>query len=243
MKILDPGTPLPTIDSTQTACLEAASAGAPEGTVVWALEQTAGRGRGDHSWDSAKGKGAWISFVLRPKRPAAEWPQLTAVVAVAAAQSMEELGAGPVAIKWPNDLIGRLGKLGGVLAETCGSAVVIGLGVNLTHTWDDFSEVLRGTASSLALEGGREITPREWIDAFDGNFARLYESFQEGGLASSGRLREELIERFHLKDRDVTITSQSRSVHGKAVDIGPEGELVLETEDGRQRIFGGEVTA
>src|SRR5690606_23062701 len=129
---LDRGAVLSCCDSTQPLCVALAEAGAPEGTVVWSWEQTRGQGRGANSWISPPDAGLWMSFLLRPPVPLEEWPAFTALVAVAAGEAIELLvgGTAPppapdhpvskpvVLIKWPNDLHGRRGKLGGVLAQS-----------------------------------------------------------------------------------------------------------------------------
>lgn len=148
---------VPTTGSTNADVLALAREGAPEGTMVVALEQTAGRGRLDRSWDSAPAAGLWCSVLVRPSQRAGLLPL---VAAVAAAQALRDRGV-PCTVKWPNDLVvdgpahdGTAGprKIGGILAEADRGAVVIGIGINLAHGVADLP-VARAT--SVALEGGR----------------------------------------------------------------------------------------
>lgn len=142
--------PLLTCASTQALCIARARAGAPEGTCVRALEQTEGRGRGEHRWHSAPGLGLYLSFLLRPKVSRSLWPGLTPLVALALAETLDSYatpcavpdaasGAGcgtgsdagsedggsaapRLMIKWPNDVFGRRGKVAGILADVVGEA-------------------------------------------------------------------------------------------------------------------------
>src|SRR5690606_18057107 len=93
------------VDSTQLIAKQLAEEGAPEGTLVLAEQQNAGRGRMGKHWHSPKGKGIWMSLVLRPVIPVHFTPQLTLLTAVAVCRAIRKLTSLPVAIKWPNDLL------------------------------------------------------------------------------------------------------------------------------------------
>ncbi len=145
-----------TTGSTNADVLALARDGAPEGTMVVAAEQTAGRGRLNRSWDSAPAAGLWCSVLVRPTQRAGLLPL---VAAVAAAQALRTCGV-PCAVKWPNDLVvdglahdGSDGprKVGGILSEADRGAVVIGIGINLAH---GVHELPVARATSVALEGG-----------------------------------------------------------------------------------------
>jgi BirA family transcriptional regulator, biotin operon repressor / biotin---[acetyl-CoA-carboxylase] ligase len=245
--------------STQDLCRALAEQGAPEGTTVSAWEQTAGRGRGEHRWHSPGGMGLLLSFVLRPRLEQAAWPALTALTSLALAEALEELPGHPsvqggvqegrsaaalpwiAGIKWPNDLYGTQGKLAGVLAETAGSGLVVGLGVNLLQGLDDFPPELQGRASSLRQEGFDPVPDaREAARHLNQSLTRHYRLIQEG---RSDLLRSGLLERFYLRGADVRVESAGNPIEGMAVDIGPSGELILLTDQGRRSIFGGVVTS
>jgi biotin-(acetyl-CoA carboxylase) ligase len=285
---LDPNAALPSCSSTQPLCIALAESGASEGTVVWCWEQTEGRGRGDRSWSSPRDCGLWISFLLRPTAPLEQWPAFTALVACAAAEAIEDLASPPrvasplVQIKWPNDLYGRRGKLGGVLAQSVAGGLVFGLGINVWQRQADFPPAMRGRASSLLWEGllgparaahegtdpfvtsapgamidgersgVREISPpaapearehrRETIarlaSCFDPRLEAAYRRFQEGDRE---RLRQTLRARFYLRDAEVEI-EDGRTVHrGRAIDLGPCGELILESAGARVQVRSGTV--
>jgi BirA family transcriptional regulator, biotin operon repressor / biotin---[acetyl-CoA-carboxylase] ligase len=257
--------------STQEIARELARAGAPEGTVVIAGAQTAGRGRSERSWHSPPGLGLWMSFLLRPRVDPGDWPALTALTALATAEAVEGLHPGPAtgasasstsavgagtadpgaarchtpgwscAIKWPNDLYGGHGKLAGILAEAAGPAIVIGLGLNLAQGTEDFPPELRKRASSLRLEGFAPVPSAESAArALNDRLTAAYRAFQNGDRAF---LREGLVARFLLRDARVRLVWPGGGTQGVAVDLGPAGELILQTAEGRRAFVAGEVAA
>ena len=119
------------VDSTNRVVADLARAGAPDGVVVAADHQTAGRGRRGRSWESPPGSGLLVSVLLRPP------PPLVALAAgVAAAEAVERVAGVPALLKWPNDVLVDDKKAGGVLSELVGDAAVVGLGLNLTWAPD-----------------------------------------------------------------------------------------------------------
>lgn len=237
--------------STQEIARSLAREGAPEGTVVIAETQTAGRGRprrgdaGARSWHSPPGLGLWMSFVLRPRLDTADWPALTAMTALALAKAIEGLHpAAPrwsCAIKWPNDLYGHRGKLAGILAETAGNAVVVGLGLNLALRAEDFPPELRERATSLRLEGFDPVPTAEFAAAaMNERLTAAYLAFQNG---DRDFLREGLRARFLLRGARVRVTWPGGGAEGTAVDVGSAGELILKTAEGPRALVAGEVTA
>jgi BirA family biotin operon repressor/biotin-[acetyl-CoA-carboxylase] ligase len=134
----------------------------PEGFVVFAEEQTAGRGQRGNRWDSAAHLGLWFSILLRPQLPLAETGRLTNWAAAAIAAAIRsETGLRP-AIKPPNDVYLNGRKIAGVLVETkagsgSGFDAVVGIGVNLNQTLEDFPLELQERAGSLAMALGRQI--------------------------------------------------------------------------------------
>src|SRR5207302_625575 len=126
------------VDSTQTVARELADTRAPEGTVVTAEHQRAGRGRGGRSWLDRPGENLLLSVILRPAIQAAEVPQLTLVAAVAVAEAVEEVAGLRPDIKWPNDLVLDERKFAGVLTEAASdgravSRVIVGIGINVNQ--------------------------------------------------------------------------------------------------------------
>ena len=149
--------------STNDLAWEAADRGAADGFTVFAERQTAGRGQYGRRWESPAGKGLWFSVLLRPPITLNESPRLTLLLANAIAAAInEEIGCA-TSIKPPNDIyvVGR--KIAGVVVEgrtaSDGSYIAVaGIGVNVNQTVDDFPKELRGSAGSLAMATGRNIT-------------------------------------------------------------------------------------
>ena len=108
---------LDTTDSTQSEAQRLAAAGAPEGTVVTARHQRAGRGRRGHDWWDAPGQSLLVSVLLRPAGPVTTAPQLSLLGGLAVAEALETVAAVPARIRWPNDLLVDDRKLGGILIE------------------------------------------------------------------------------------------------------------------------------
>jgi BirA family biotin operon repressor/biotin-[acetyl-CoA-carboxylase] ligase len=152
----------PVTDSTNSDALLAARGGAPHGSVFFADEQTAGRGRGGHQWLSTAGDGLYVSVVLRLAAPAERLMLLPLAVGLAAALAVNEATELAVDIRWPNDLlIGPL-KAGGILVEARNDskdphhAVVAGIGINVHQR--EFPADLATPATSLDLATGRVVS-------------------------------------------------------------------------------------
>jgi BirA family transcriptional regulator, biotin operon repressor / biotin---[acetyl-CoA-carboxylase] ligase len=148
--------------STNDLAWEAEARGAPEGFVVFAERQTAGRGQYGRRWESAPYQGLWLSVLLRPRITLSESPQLTALLAsVVATTIIEETGCA-ASIKAPNDIYVTGRKIAGVLVEGRTASdrsyvAVAGMGVNVNQTLKDFPVELRATAGSLRMATGRQI--------------------------------------------------------------------------------------
>lgn len=145
------------VTSTNDILKEKAEQDAPEGTVVIAGSQTAGRGRRGKKWLSMPGKGVYLSLLLRPHWPATESAFIGFISAVSVARSLTRLNIKGVKLKWPNDILVKGKKIGGVLVEpriSRGSIdfIVVGIGINVSHDQDDFKLLGGDTATSCRLE-------------------------------------------------------------------------------------------
>lgn len=156
---------LETVDSTNSQCRRMAAEGAPDGTVVIAQRQTAGRGRRGRSFESPPGLGLYLSILWRPRCQVRTLLPLTALCAVAAARALERSCGAPCQIKWPNDLVLHGKKLAGILTEMSVEGesgavdyVIVGIGINVGHRPEDFSPEVAALATSLAQE--LEAAPR-----------------------------------------------------------------------------------
>lgn len=133
-----------------------------EGLVVIAETQTAGRGQYGRHWESAPGKGLWLSVLLRPRIAVAESSRITDFLALSIAETIEEKLKIETTVKPPNDVYVSSRKVAGVLVEmrvepSGGYCAIAGLGLNVNHTLEDFPLELRERASSLALVIGHSL--------------------------------------------------------------------------------------
>ena len=191
------GAPLLELDavpSTNDIARDRALAGAAEGLVVVARRQTSGRGRRGRHWESAEGKGLYLSVLLRPGWPATEATWLGALAALSAWDAVRGLGVDRASIKWPNDVMVDGRKLAGVLVEPRIAAgrvefAVLGIGLNVAQEAADWPDELRGTAVSLR-ELGAVATVGDVRGAVCRSLSALYDRCGRGvaaGLADDWR--------------------------------------------------------
>ncbi|HEY3376836.1 MAG TPA: biotin--[acetyl-CoA-carboxylase] ligase [Armatimonadota bacterium] len=166
------------LTSTNDRALELARAGAPAGTLVVTEYQTAGRGRRGAVWTAPAGSSVMCSLVLRPTA-AIPNHQLAILTGVGAAEGLATLNV-PVKIKWPNDLMVHDRKVAGILVETTGDAVVVGIGVNCAI--DEFPEELRERAGSLHTLLAREISRERVLTAVVQGLQGALQRVEAGGI-------------------------------------------------------------
>ena len=231
------------VGSTQDEARRLAGAGAANGSVVWAMAQTAGRGRLDRTWLSNRAAGLWFSVILRPDRDAGASAILSLAAGVAVARALQVPSAGEVRLKWPNDVLLRGRKLAGVLAEaeTQGGRlafVILGVGLNLDPGLAGFPPSIAASAASLA-----EVLPSQPdIPALMGSLLSELESTVEIALGDPSGLRQAWIELNDTIGREVRAQLGTGAVDGRAVDLDLDGSLVIEKADGtRWHVRSGEV--
>jgi len=172
----------PVTGSTNSDAMSAARNGAPHGSVFFADEQTAGRGRGDHAWHSAAAEGLYASVLLRPELTPAHLPLVPLVAGLAAADAIRSVSGLDIDLRWPNDLLIGPRKTGGILVEAQSEAnavafVVIGIGINVHHR--DFAPGLATPATSLDLQLGHVFGQRMSRQAL---LVRLLKSLEREAL-------------------------------------------------------------
>jgi BirA family biotin operon repressor/biotin-[acetyl-CoA-carboxylase] ligase len=231
--------------STNADAFRLSEGGAVEGTVVLADSQSGGKGRRGRVWASPAGVNLYCSVVLRPAIMPHEAPQLTFLSAVAAARAIEQTTKLVPEIKWPNDLLVSGKKVAGLLnemsAETDGiNFVILGIGVNLNMTADQFPDDLRQPATSLLLESGVPVDRSRFAGTMLNELDRLYRDFLAHGF---GPVREEWQRRCNASGRQVLVSdSGTECTGGCFIGIDSDGALLLRSEDGRvHRITCGDV--
>ena len=228
--------------STNALVAERARAGGPEGLVVLAEHQTAGRGRLDRSWETPARSGLTFSVLLRPTVPAAAWPWLPLLAGYAVSKALRA-GGFDAAVKWPNDVLLGSGederKVAGILVERIetptGPAAVVGIGVNVGMTAD---ELPVPEATSLAVAG--EVPDRTDLlgDLLD-TLWEAYVAWQEGGAAAAERLATSYDAACATVGRDVAVSLPGgATLTGRAVEIDPDGRLVVAHGSGERTAVG-----
>ena len=209
--------------------------GQPEGLVVFAESQTAGRGRHRRKWVSPPRRGLWFSLLLRPGIGIQALPRLTVMAVVAIVSALRRATHLPLRIKWPNDVLCRGRKLAGILveAETRGSQVrhaVIGIGINVNLDPDDFDAALRQTATSLKIEAGRSFHRPSLAAEILLELDRLHGSVAADRFPA---LLEQWVELDQTLGSQVRWREQGHEIRGHAVGLDGDGALVVRTDDGR----------
>lgn len=214
--------------STQDAAREAARGGATAGCVVLAEEQSAGRGRWGRRWEAPAGSS--LLFTLLLERGAARPGALPLALGLGALRALRGLGLGEAGLKWPNDLLWRGLKLGGLLVEQAGEGLLVGCGLNVTQAPGDFPPELRGRAASLAQTGldcGREALLAALLQAWEEVLVRL-------GPGDLGPLLPELLASDALLGRPCRVLSGGRELSGLCLGPDAEGALGLRLESGQE---------
>lgn len=228
-------------DSTNDVAHNLAASGEKEGSVVIAEHQSKGRGRLGRKWVSPRGKGAYLSVILRPDILPRELSTITLFTALSVAKTIRELVDLAAFIKWPNDILVNKRKVCGILTELDGEAdkinfVIAGIGININTK----RELLPKEASSLLAEKGKNIPRVEFVKALLRNLDRYYRIFNKGKI---NKILEEYKKFSSVLDRRVQVNYHNRLISGQAVDIDDEGALILRMDSGfNERILAGDVT-
>jgi BirA family biotin operon repressor/biotin-[acetyl-CoA-carboxylase] ligase len=240
--------------STNADCAQAAARGEPEGLVVVAEQQTAGRGRRERQWVSPPRAGLTVSVLLRPgvadpeqgRQPAptgtlAWLPLLAGVALVEAVRRVSEVEA---VLKWPNDLLAGDRKCAGILAEVSGDAVIVGIGLNVSTRADELPETDGVPATSLKLAGAAATDRDPLLRALLRGFAGWYGGWREAGADAelSGLLAAYRRHCATIGRPVRVLLPGGGELTGEATAVDAGGQLVIRTADGGEhRVSAGDV--
>ena len=221
-------------DSTNRVALELGHAGEPEGAVVLAEEQTAGRGRGGRAWHSERATGIYVTLLLRPKLAPVQAPLLTMMAGLSAHSAVQALTGLEVDLKWPNDLLVRGRKLGGILTEMHAEPgqirfVIVGIGLNVNQ--EKFPGELANLATSLRAETGKPQSRMELLVRLLHEFETDYNRFLREGVATVVARFESVSS--YARGKRVRVTNGTESYVGTTAGLGPEGLLQVERDGGQ----------
>jgi BirA family biotin operon repressor/biotin-[acetyl-CoA-carboxylase] ligase len=233
--------------STNVLAMQAGAAGEPEGAVFVAEEQTAGRGRGGHAWESAKSAGIYCSVLLRPALAPADVLPLSLAAGLAAAAAVAEVTGLAPDLRWPNDVLVAGKKCCGILTEMNAEATrvryaVVGVGVNVNQA--KFAGDLAATATSLRLASGHPWSRLELAGALLKSLDREYR-----GLLARGA--EDVVARFeqrssYARGKRVRVEGNGESgensgYEGTTAGLDARGFLRIETAEGMRTVLSGGV--
>lgn len=226
------------VGSTQDEARRLARDGAPHGLLVWAGEQTTGRGRMARAWQSPASAGLWFSVVVRPAQAAERLGSLPLAAGAAVGAALHALAPGRVRLKWPNDVLLDGGKVAGILVE--GHAVdanieyaVVGVGVNLARPPKGFDAAIRDTAAAMADATGEPPRATRTLAAILGCLEDEYDELLAAGPAAA---RARWLALGDTIGREVVAQVGVEQLRGTAVDLDQTGNLVI-VVDGRRRII------
>lgn len=236
------------VGSTNAEAMEAAAKGAPEGTIFLAEEQTAGRGRGSHTWSSARSMGIYCSAVLRPALTPSDVLVLALAAGLAVRAAIAQIDPQVNAdLKWPNDVLIDGKKVCGILTEMNAEAtrvryIVVGIGINVNQP--SFPKQLEAEATSLKIATGREWSRVDLAAALLKSLNREYRLLT-GNVAAA---RASILQRFALQSSWVTgkkvrIEENGSRIEGISEGLDDRGFLLVQTKDGLKTVFSGTVRA
>jgi BirA family biotin operon repressor/biotin-[acetyl-CoA-carboxylase] ligase len=234
------------VKSTNDIAYAEGQAGAPEGLLVLAEEQTAGRGRLERTWWAPPRTCLLMSLLLRPSLPLAAVGQLTMCLGLGAVEGIREVTGVQAALKWPNDLLFGRRKLGGILTELntaeggLNYAVLgLGLNVNVDFTTATAPAELRELAASLGTEIGRPVNRTALLAAILAHTERWYDRALDGNSPYMTWTQ-------HLDtlQRRVRVSLLTGSLEGVAVGVSADGALLVQDDAGLvHTVWSGDVTA
>ena len=213
------------VGSTNDEVRVLAQAGAPDGLVLLAERQTAGRGRRGAAWFSPAGESLAFSILVRPEEPKALWPRLALAAGLAVAEAVESFGL-QAGIKWPNDIWIGQRKVAGILVEAGSDFAVVGIGLNVNS--NEFPPQVSEIATSLRIETSRIFSRAEVLGEIVRKFAGRRRQISNDFVALISAVRLRCV----LTGKRVTLTTAGGPGVGTVEGIADGGELLLRTTDG-----------
>ena len=234
------------IGSTNVAAMEAAAAGELEGSVFFAEQQTAGRGRGGNSWESAASDGIYCSVVLRPRLSPADALLLSLIAGIAVAEAVEKTTGLHPDLRWPNDVLIEERKFCGILTEMNAEAtrvryVVVGIGINVNQM--AFAPRLEPIATSLRLAGGHEWSRVQMAAALLKSLDAWYRKLSAGEAGARAAIFEEFEHRSSFARSRLVHVDEEGGYEGVTEGLDSRGFLLVRTDSGLRTVLSGGVRA
>jgi BirA family biotin operon repressor/biotin-[acetyl-CoA-carboxylase] ligase len=234
------------IGSTNAAAMDAAAAGDPEGSVFFAEQQTAGRGRGGNSWESAPSDGIYCSVILRPQLSPADALLLSLIAGIAVVEAVERTTGLHPDLRWPNDVLIEERKLCGILTEMNAEAtrvryVAVGIGINVNQP--SFSAELEPVATSLRLGGGHEWSRVQVAAALLKSLDAWYRKLTDGTVDSRTAILRKFEEHSSFARSRFVRVDEEGGYEGVTEGLDNRGFLVVRTDRSLRTVLSGGVRA
>jgi BirA family biotin operon repressor/biotin-[acetyl-CoA-carboxylase] ligase len=236
----------PSIHSTNTHAMQQAEAGAPDGTVYFADEQTAGRGRGAHEWSSPPGSGLYVSVLLRPRIPPADVLWLSLAAGLAVRDAVLQVTSLACDLRWPNDLLLGKRKFCGILTELNAEVtrirhLVVGIGINVHQ--QQFPPELRDIATSLHIETGRAWPRMDLLTALLQSLHR--EVLALSDFSDAHAAKQSILDRLErasswVRGKQVWV-EEADGFEGVTEGLDARGFLQVRTPQGLRTVYSGGV--
>ena len=229
------------LDSTNTALVEQARRGAPEGLVLVADHQTGGRGRLGRTWSAVPGAALLLSVLLRPPLPLDEVSVVLMAAGLAACDGVEAAAGFRPGLKWPNDLVVADRKLAGLLAEATGGAdsgIVVGIGINVAAS--AYPPELAGQATSCEEVASRPVDRADllvaFLNALETRYSAVLDSPGPGGAGRAAILDAYRADSATLGRRVRVELAAGSTLEGTATDVADDGRLVVVDDAGAEHL-------
>jgi len=234
------------IGSTNAAAMEAAAAGEPEGSVYFAEQQTAGRGRGGNSWESAPSDGVYCSVVLHPQLSPADALLLSLIAGIAVAEAVEQTTGLHPDLRWPNDVLLEERKFCGILTEMNAEVtrvryVVVGIGINVNQS--SFPAELEPIATSLRLAAGHEWSRVQVAAALLKSLDAWYRRLTTGGIDARATIFQQFEQRSSFARSRLVHVDEEGGYEGVTEGLDNRGFLLVRTDRGLRTVLSGGVRA
>ena len=205
--------------------------------IILSDEQTKGRGRFNRNWASSKGKGLWMSLVLRPNVPFSMIPKFNLFIALGIRDAIQSFTNDKVEIKWPNDIYIADKKVCGFLTEMIANydsidAIICGIGINLNHSDSDFSDDIKQRATSIRLHSNNKINRYSFLEKLISSIEKRYSQFLTKPFTE---IRNEYIEASNIWQRQLRFTENDKQFIGEAIDIDDDCFLIVRDENNEVR--------
>jgi BirA family biotin operon repressor/biotin-[acetyl-CoA-carboxylase] ligase len=224
------------IESTNDEAFTLGRDGAAEGTAVIAERQSRGRGRFQRSWHSPAGANIYTSIILRPTLPPEAASRIPIMAGVAVADTLASYCSANVRLKWPNDILIKDKKVCGILSRAKISEkkidfIVLGIGLNVNMKPYEFTEEIIDSATSLAMETGRDISREYLIIHLYENLEKWYKKLQQKGF---GPVKKRWLELAPMIGQKVQVIFKGELIKGTATGMDNDGHLLVLDKNNRE---------